>query len=464
MRPNSAAARDVRNLLHGYVHLSKHRQSGPAVITGGKGVFVHDENGTPYLEAASGMWCTSMGFGEEALVEAATEQMRKLPYYHTIASKSVNPAIDLAEKLTQMVPIKDARVYFALSGSEANDFLVKFIWYYNNAVGRHAKKKIIGRINGYHGATVAASSLTGLRLNHRAFDLPIPNILHVSEPNHRRGARPGESHEEFATRLAEELEVTILREGPETVAAFILEPVTGAGGVIIPPPSYHAKIRAVLDRHDVLLLDDEVITGFLRTGRMWGCETMGFRPDTMTLAKGLTSAYLPLSALVLSDEIYRGLEKGCDGIGFFAHGATYSGHPVPCAVALRMLQLIEERDLAGHVARVSRHFERRLRAFESHPLVGEVRAIGLMGAVELTADKKTNRDFSPVGSVAKRVRDRAEEGYNLIARAVPSGDSIAFSPPLIISESEIDDMTERVGKALDDVADALVREKALATA
>lgn len=455
---NSAAARDVRHLLHGYVDLSTHRARGPSVITGGKGVFVHDENGTPYLEGAAGMWCTAFGFGEEALIEAAAEQMRKLPYYHTVAYKSVNPAIDLAEKLAGLVPIENARIYFALSGSEANDFLMKFIWYFNNAMGRPAKKKIIARRNGYHGATVGAASLTGIALNHLAFDLPIPNVLHVSDPNHYRGARPGEIAEDFATRLAEELEETILREGPDTVAAFIAEPVTGAGGVIVPPPTYYAKIQAILDRYDILFLADEVITGFLRTGNMWGCETVGIRPDTMTLAKGLTSAYQPLAAIVLPERIYQGLEKGSDGIGFFAHGTTYSGHPVGCAVALKVLELIEERDLHAHVRRVSRRFEQRITAFRDHPLVGEVRVAGLMGAVELVADKRSRRLFEPVGSVAKMVKDRAEEAYKLICRNVPCGDSCAFSPPLIISEEEVDDMFERFGRALDDVTAMVVKE------
>lgn len=458
LKGNSAAARDSRYMLHGYCNLSAQREAGPAVISGGKGVYVMDENGTPFMEGAAGMWCTAFGFGEEALVEAAVEQMHKLPYYHTVAYKSVNPAIDLAEKLTELVPIEDARVYFALSGSEANDFLIKFVRYYNNAIGRPEKKKIISRVNGYHGATMGAASLTGVPVCHAAFDLPIPGILHVSEPNWFHGAEPGESPEDYATRLADELEETILREGPETVAGFIAEPITGAGGVVIPPPTYYEKVQAVLARHDVMFFDDEVITGFGRTGTMWGCESMGIQPHTMTLAKALTSAYQPLSALVIGDEMYRGMEQGCDGIGFFGHGTTYGGHPVACAVGLKMLELFEERNILAHVAKVSQRFEQRITAFRDHPMVGDVRCKGLIGAIELIADKKTKRFFDPVGAVAKRVRDRAEEDHKLIVRAVPCGDTCAFSPPLIITEEEIDDMFDRFGRALDEISAEVRRE------
>lgn len=451
MMENSAAARDIRHVLHGYVELETHRKKGSTVITGGKGVFVFDENGTPYLEGAGGMWCTSLGFGEPALVEAAIEQMRKLPYYHTVAYKSVEPAIDLAERLAGLVPMRDAKVYFALSGSEANDFLVKAVRFYNNALGRPAKKKIIARINGYHGATLAASSLTGIAVNHRAFDVPIAGILHVSDPHYFRNALPGESEDEFVARLADELETTILREGPETVAAFIAEPVTGAGGVVMPPKGYYERISEILRRHDILFLDDEVITGFHRTGSLWGCQTLDFKPDTMTLAKGLTSAYQPLSATVISGEMYDGLEKGSAELGYFGHGSTYSGHPVGCAVALKVLDLIEERDIASHVARVSQVFARRLEAFRDHPLVGDVRHVGLMGAIEFVRRKEPREYFEPVGSFSKKVRDRAEEEYKLISRALSGCDACAFAPPLIITEAEIEEMFDRFGKALDDV-------------
>lgn len=458
IKGNSAAARDSRHMLHGYCDLSTQREAGPSVITGGNGIYVHDENGTPFLEGAAGMWCTAFGFGEEALIDAATEQLHKLPYYHTVAYKSVNPAIDLAEKLAAIVPIENARIYFGLSGSDANDFLVKFVRYYNNAIGRPEKKKFISRINGYHGSGLGSGSLTGVASCQTGFDLPLPGFFHVSDPNWFHNAEPGETPEDFATRMATELEDMILREGPDTVAGFMAEPITGAGGVIIPPPTYYEKIQAVLDRYNVLFFADEVITGFGRTGKMFGCETMGIQPDTMTLAKGMTSAYQPLSALVISDEIYRGMEQGCDGIGFFGHGTTYAGHPVACAVGLKVLELFEERDILGHIARVARRFEKRITAFRDHPLVGEVRHKGLIGAIELVADKETKRFFDPMGAIAKRVKDRAEENHKLIVRNVPCGDTCAFSPPLIITESEIDDMFDRFALALDEITDEIRKE------
>lgn len=458
MFSNSAAERDIQNLLHGYVELKTFQEKGPKVITGGKGVFIYDDKGTPYLEGVAGMWCTAFGFGETALIEAATEQMHKLPYYHTLAYKTVTPAIDLAERLAELAPIENPKLYFGLSGSEANDFVVKMVRYYNNAIGRPDKKKIIARKNGFHGASLMAASLTGIPMMHKAFDLPLPGVLHVSEPHFFRNGGPGETETEYAERLAGELEETILAEGPDTVAAFIAEPITGAGGVVIPPAGYYAKIQEVLKRYDVLFLADEVITGFHRTGELWGCQTMGIQPDTMSMAKGLTSAYQPLSAVALSGEIYQGIEKGSAEIGFFAHGTTYAGHPVGCAVALKVLDLIEERDIGGHVAQVSRTFEKRLAALLDHPLVGEVRSRGLMGAVEFVADKQTRRGMQPVGAFARQVCARAEEHYQLICRPMPGSDTCAFSPPLIISEEEIDEMFDRFGKALADVTDEYVRK------
>ncbi|MGY4238313.1 4-aminobutyrate--pyruvate transaminase [Bradyrhizobium sp. USDA 4449] len=459
MRINSASARDVQNVLHGYVELATLRERGVTVITGGKGIFIFDENGTPYLEGAGGMWCTALGFGEQELVEAAVRQMEKLPYYHTVAHKSVLPAIELAERLSEKAPFKNAKTYFSLSGSEANDFLVKAVRYYNNALGRPRKKTIIARQNGYHGSTLAATSLTGIRTNHLAFDVPIPGIVHVSDPNFFREGLPGETQDQFAQRMADELEETILRLGPDTVAAFIAEPVTGAGGVVVPPKGYYERISEILKRHDVLFLSDEVITGFYRTGKFWGCETMGFVPNTMTVAKGLTSAYQPLAATVVSNDIYEGLVKGSAEIGFFAHGATYSGHPVGCAVALKVLDILEERRIDEHVRNVAPVFARRLEQLRSHPYVGDVRYAGLMGAVEFVESKELRRYFSPEKAFSRRVRDRAEEAYKMICRGIPTSDACAFSPPLIITEGEINEMFDRFQRALDDVTKEWERSK-----
>lgn len=446
----SLGLRDAEHIVHGYTNLSQHRRDGARVIVRGEGVRVFDDTGKEYIEAAGGMWCTSLGFGEPALVEAAAEQMRKLPYYHTLASKSVAPTVELAERLAAIVPIPNAKFYFAVSGSEANDFLVKFLWLANNVKGRPAKKKVITRVNGFHGATIAATSLTGIAKNHRLYDLPLDRFLHVSDMHYYRQGLPGESEEEFATRLASELEETILREGPETVMAFMAEPVTGGGGAIVPPRTYYEKVQGVLAKYDVLFLADEVINGFGRTGNMFGCETFGIRPATMSLAKGLTSAYYPMSAIVLSDDIYQALEAGSDQVGSLAHGATQAGNPVGAAIALKVLDLMEERDVLGHVRRVAPHFKARLDRLRDHPLVGDVRAAGLMGAVEFVADKGARRGFTPEGSFAAKVRGRAEE-FGVIARGGPVGDVIAFAPPLIITERELDEAFDRFGAALDAV-------------
>ncbi len=453
---NSAAQRDLRHLMHGYASLQDEDGIGPTVITGGQGIRTFDENGKPLIEAASGMWCASMGFSETELIEAAVRQLRLLPWYHTTTGKSVMPAIDLAERLAAIVPIPKAKIYFCLSGSEANDFLVKFIRYYNNAIGRPAKKKIISRLNGYHGATLGAGSLTGIPKNHLLFDLPLPGFLHTDDPNYYHNALPGETEDAFAERLAGNLEQMILREGPDTVAAFFAEPVAGSSGVTIPPPGYYRRIQEVLSKYDVLFVADEVITGFCRTGQMFGCQTMGIKPDAMSLAKGLTSSYQPLAAIVISDEIYRGIKKGSGETGnFFSHGATYSGHPVACAVGVRVLELLEERHILEHVQQVSQRFAQRIHGFAEHPLVGETRAVGLMGAVELVADKTSHRYFEPTGAVAAMVKNRAEQEYGLLFRNVVVGDACAFAPPLITTEAEVDDIFDRFARALDDVTEVV---------
>src|SRR5215467_7180799 len=316
--PTTTATRDIAYLLHPFTNLRKHEAEGPLVITGGRGIYVTDENGREYIEALAGLWCASLGFGEERLVEAAARQMRKLPYYHQCASKAHDMAIDLAERLIALLPVRMSKVFFNNSGSEANDTAVKLVWYYNNARGKHRKKKIIARSRGYHGVTVAAASLTGLPNNHRDFDLPIANIRHADCPHHYRFAKLGESEEDFATRLAESLDAQILREDPDTVAAFIAEPVMGAGGVIVPPRTYFEKIQAVLRKHDVLFIADEVICGFGRTGNLFASETFNLKPDILTCAKALSSAYLPISATIMSEAIYQACVTESEKIGVFA--------------------------------------------------------------------------------------------------------------------------------------------------
>ena len=411
----------------------------------GKGVWVFDSDGRGYIEGMAGLWCTSLGYGNEELVEVAREQMLKLPFTHLFGGKSHDPAIELAEKLKEWAPMPVSKVFFGASGSDANDTQIKLMWYYNNAIGRPKKKKIIARLKGYHGVTIASASLTGLPNNHIDFDLPIPNILHTSCPHHYRFANPGETEEEFATRLADELEEMILREGPDTVAAFIAEPVGGAGGVTVPPATYYEKIQVVLDRHDVLLIADEVICGFGRLGTMFGSSAMGMRPDTMSLAKAITSAYFPLSAVLIPEKIYDAMLDESRKIGTFGHGFTYSGHPVGSAIAVKTLEIYERDNIIGHVQGIIPSFWRRLEAIRELPLVGEVRGKGLVAGIELVADRPTKRAFEAKRAVgARAVAFAQDEG--LIVRNL--GDTIAVCPPLVITPVEIDEMFDRLDRAL----------------
>lgn len=451
MPTSSAAANDREFLVRGFTKLSDRHLHDPVVIERGKGVWVWDEHGTPYIEAVAGMWCASFGFGEEELVEAAIEQLRKLPYYHTLTNKTVGPAADLAAKLAEICPIRDAKIHFTATGSEANDFLIKFIRYRNNAIGETSRKKLIARTNAYHGATLGASSLTGIPNMHKLFDLPLPGILHTNDPHFYRHGRDGETAEEFGQRMADELDELIQREGPDTIAGFLAEPVTGGGGVIVPPSNYYGAVQDVLIRYGIPFFVDEVINGFGRTGSMFGAQTFGIEASTLTLGKGLSSAYQPIAALVVSADIYEGMEKGSDEVGSFAHGATYSGHPVAAAVALRTIQLMEERDVIGHVRSVMPRFEARLRALADHPLVGDVRVAGLMGAVELVTDKATKGRFDPAGKAAALVQQTCQD-RGVIVRGIGVAESIGFSPPLIITEAEIDELFDRVVLGLDDAA------------
>ena len=454
-RPNSPASRDIAYHLHPYTNARKHEAEGPFIITEGKGVYVYDDQGKRYIEGLAGLWCTALGYGEERLIQAATDQMRKIAFTHSFAQKSHPSAIDLAEKLIQIAPAPMSKVFFNSSGSEANDTAVKLIWFYNNARGRPEKKKIIGRIKGYHGITVAAGSLTGLPHNHADFDLPIKNILHAGCPHHYRFAHEGESEEDFATRLAAELEQMILDEGPETVAAFIGEPVMGAGGVIVPPATYWDKIQPVLKKYDVLLVADEVICGFARTGRMFGSQTYDIKADIITMAKALSSAYLPISATMVSDEVYQAIADNTAKIGTLGHGFTYSGHPVSAAVALETLKIYEERDIVSEVRGKMDLFQQGLRAFADEDLVGEVRGIGLIAAVELVADKATKAPFDPVGQVGGYLVARAQH-HGIILRNL--GDSIGFCPPLIIEPGQIEELMAAFGRALADTQDWVASE------
>jgi 4-aminobutyrate--pyruvate transaminase len=452
-RSNSTAQRDKETLIHPYTNLKAHLDSGPLVITRGEGVRVYGEDGTEYIEGMAGLWCTALGWSEPRLVNAAKAALERLPFYHSFTHKVPDVTVDLAEKLLAMAPVsqngpKMGKVFFANSGSEAVDTALKLVWYVNNVRGRPNKKKVIARQKAYHGTTVAAASLTGLPGNHGGFDLPISGVLRTGCPHHYRFAKVGESEEAFASRLAEELDALIKAEGPDTVAAFIAEPVMGAGGVLVPPATYFEKIQAVLKRHDVMLIADEVICGFGRTGNMWGSQTYDLKPDMMTMAKALSSAYIPISALMVSEEIFADMVKASETYPVFGHGFTYGGHPVACAVALETLNIYEERDIVGHVRTVGPVLQDGLRALADHPLVGEARGVGLVGALELVADKDTHASFAPKQGVGAYAIKRLQ-AHGVIGRAM--GDTLAFSPPLIVTKADIEDILARTKMALDDV-------------
>ncbi|MEZ5666453.1 MAG: aminotransferase [Alphaproteobacteria bacterium] len=451
LNPNSPEARDAAHHLHPYTQLRALEQDGPLLIARAEGVHVYDTDGKAYIEGLAGLWCTALGFSEQRLVAAARRQMETLPFYHSFSAKAPAVIVDLAEKLTALAPIPDAHAFFANSGSEANDTAVKMVWYYNNALGRPEKKKIVSRRRGYHGVTVAAASLTGMAYAQTDFDVPLPFVRHVTSPHGYRESGPDERADEFAARLAREINDLIEAEGPETVAAFIAEPVQGAGGVIIPPERYFADVQAVLRKHDVLMIADEVICGFGRTGNWWGSQTFGIQPDIMTMAKQLTSAYVPMSAVLVSDPIYQVLADNSAKLGVFGTGYTYSGHPVAAAVALETLRIYAEEDIVGQVRAKAPAFRAAFDALADHPLVGEARSVGLIGAVELTPDKAGRGTFPASDKVGARVVSAAQR-HGLIVRTLP-GDIVAVCPPMIIAENEMMELFRRFTVALDEIYD-----------
>jgi len=454
---SNLATRDVETLVHPYINLASFRESGPLVIERARGVFVYDTDGKPYIEGMAGLWCTALGYGNEELVEAAAAQMRKLSYAHLFTGRSHDPAIELAEKLKEIAPVPISKVFFCASGSEANDTQVKLVWYLNNALGRPKKKKIVSRVKAYHGVTIAAASLTGLPANHSDFDLPLAGFLHTSCPHHYRFAQDGESEEDFATRLAAEFEALIVSEDPETVAAFIAEPVMGAGGVIVPPRTYFEKIMPICAKYDLFVISDEVICGFGRLGTMFGCQKLGLTPHAISVAKALSSAYLPIAAVMVPENMYQALLVESRKIGTFGHGFTYGGHPVSAAVALKAIEIYARERIVENAAERAPLFQARLAALGRHPLVGEARGLGLIGGVELVADKTTKRSFLPQQSVAAQaVRFAEEEG--LIVRAV-IGDVLTLSPPLVISAAEIEELFNRLTRALDKTLDWVTSER-----
>ncbi len=441
--PNSQI-RDLEALLHPYANAPMLRETGVQIITRGEGVRVFDDAGRPYIEAMAGLWCAGLGFSDTELVEAAQEQMAKLPYYHLFGNKSHEPAVELAEKIKELTPGM-ARIFYQSSGSEANETQVKMIWYYNNALGRPEKKKIISRKKGYHGVTIVSASMTGLPYNHLDFDLPVDRILHTATPHHWKEAEVGESELDYSNRLAAALEAQIIMEGPETVAAFIAEPVMGAGGVLVPPQGYFEAIGVVLEKYDILLIADEVICGFGRTGEWFGSQTLGMKPTSMSLAKQLTAGYAPLSAVAINQDMADVIEAHSGKLGTFGRGFTYGGHPMGCAVGLKALEIYQRRNIVGHVKALAPHFEAHLARLAEHPLVGEYRCLGLMGALEMSPDK-TAGGFATPGKVGARMATELLD-RGVIVRAVV--DSIVMCPPMIITADELDEMFAPMEAALD---------------
>ncbi|MFO1071716.1 MAG: aminotransferase [Geminicoccaceae bacterium] len=448
--PNSLQARDIAYTVHPYTNLRAHEQQGPLVITGGEGVWVKDDDGKRYIEGLAGLWCTGLGFSEPRLVEAARRQMARLPYSHSFAHRSHEPMIELAERLAAIAPPPITRAYFCNSGSEAIDTAIKLIWYYQNARGLPAKKKIIARQRAYHGITLAAGHITAsLAYTSSGFDLPMADRFRfVTAPSHYRYGLEGESEDAFTDRLAAELEALIEAEGADTVAAFFAEPVQGAGGVIVPPQSYFAKIQPILKRHDILLVADEVICGFGRTGSMWGSTTFAVRPDLVTIAKQLSSAYLPIAGLLMSDAFYQVLADRSAELGTLGMGYTYAGHPVAAAVAVETLKIYESDRIVEHVQEVAPRFLARLQEMGQHPLVGEARGIGLIGAVEIVKDKASREQFETALKVNAQIVAHCQ-AHGLLVRPLP-GDVIGICPPLIITEEEVDLLFDRLQAGLDD--------------
>jgi L-2,4-diaminobutyrate transaminase len=387
-------------------------------------------------------------------------QARRLAYYHTFSSMSNEPQILLADRLLGMVPGRMSKVFFGNSGSDANDTQVKLVWYYNNLRGMPRKKKIVARLGAYHGSTIVAASLTGLPTYHRAFDLPIAGVLHTATPYHYRDAAPGTTEEAYAATLAAELDALIEREGSDTVAAFIAEPVMGTGGVLVPPRTYFERVQAVLRKHDVLMIADEVICGFGRLGRLFGSDVYGIEPDLMTVAKGLTSGYFPLSAVILSERVWSVLQAGSPEIGTFAHGFTYSGHPVGAAAAMANLDILLGEDLVGNAARTGAYMQAVLRdRIADHPLVGEIRGLGLIAGIQLIADRAGRRPFDAAVKVSQQIAGRCLED-GLIVRALPVGHVIALAPPLCITRGEVDRIMDGLDRAIRAVGDELSRQGA----
>ena len=442
---------DRRYCFHPFTALAAHEKEGPPVVmVGGEGVWLVDANGRRYLDGLAGLWCVNVGYGRKELAEAMRDQAETLAYSHAFSSMGSDKPAILAERLVANAPVPMSKVFFGNSGSDANDTQVKLTWYYNNVRGKPGKKKIISRRRGYHGVTIVSGGLTGLPGVHAGFDLPLGFVRHVTPP-HRLWEGYELDDATFVGKLMDELEALIETEGADTIGAMIAEPVMGAGGVIVPPKGYFAALQEILAKHDILLIADEVICGFGRLGYMYGSEALDIEPDMITVAKGVTSAYFPLSGVMVSEKVWRTLVDGEKTFGPFGHGYTYTAHPVGAATALANLDIIDNEDLVGAAAKQGEHLHKRLNeAFADHPLVAEVRGFGLIGAIELVARKDPPEAFDPALKVAIRAAKHALD-VGIITRALPAADTLALSPPLTITPAEIDTLVDGLREGVDRV-------------
>lgn len=456
-RSNSLAARDIDSLVHPQTNLVRHREIGPTFVARGNGVWITDDDGKAQLDAVSGLWCASLGLASERLADVAAAQIRELAYAHLYRHNSHEPAVALAEKLLSIAPPHMSKVHFQCTGSEANDVAIKLVWYYHHATGRPEKRKIISRKGAYHGSSVATVSLSGKSDMHAGFGLPLEGFLHTETPNYFANALPGESEEDYATRLVGALEKLIEEEGPETIAAFFAEPVLGSSGCIPPPKTYFEKVQALLAKHDILFVADEVICGFGRTGSMWGSETFGIVPDMMSTAKALSAGMAPISALLIGEKVHDAMIRQSDSLGSFAHGHTYAGHPVSAAVALETLKIYEEMDLLTHIGRQSHLLDNALRPLVDHPMVGSLDVVGFMAGIELVRNKDEKHLFDAKDGIGVRVAD-ASRRHGLIHRGM--GNRVAVAPAYVMGEDEIGEVGSRLALALDDVWGEVLGENA----
>ncbi|MCR9137943.1 MAG: aspartate aminotransferase family protein [Alphaproteobacteria bacterium] len=454
MRTNDQLAEwDRNNFFHPSTHLAQHARGETTgrIVTGGSGVFIEDRDGNRLLDAFAGLYCVNVGYGRSEIADAIAEQAHELAYYHAYVGHGTEASITLAKMILDRAPQNMSKVYFGLGGSDANETNLKLVWYYNNIRGLPQKKKIISRWRGYHGSGLATGSLTGLTLFHNKFDLPLDRILHTEAPYYYRRDDLSMSEPDFVAHCVSQLEAMIEREGSETIAAFIGEPVLGTGGLVPPPEGYWQAIQAVLRKHDILMIADEVVTGFGRLGSMFGSTHYGFEADIITIAKGLTSAYAPLSGSIISDRVWKVLEKGTDENGAIGHGWTYSAHPIGAAAGIANLRLIDDLGLVGNAGEMGRYLNAAMKsAFRDHPNVGDIRGEGLLCALEFVEEHDSRRFFDPSKGMGAKVA-AALLKRGVIARAMPQGDILGFAPPLCLNRAEADQIVEKTVEAVDEV-------------